>query len=106
MFPFAGRSDGFSARGVAGFQPALFPQLRIATRLKIQPYSRLERRYAIMATVAISCFALLVIHGRAADNYPASDPPLTGLSEPGQSQDPAVYRARREALMKSMGEGV
>lgn len=37
---------------------------------------------------------------------PASDPPLPSLTEPGQVLAPAVYRARREALMKAMGEGV
>ena len=36
----------------------------------------------------------------------ASDPPLPALTEPGQVLAPAVYRARREALMKAMGEGV
>ena len=37
---------------------------------------------------------------------PGSDPPLPTLTEPGQALAPAVYRARREALMKAMGEGV
>jgi Xaa-Pro aminopeptidase len=37
---------------------------------------------------------------------PESDPPLPSLTVPGQVLAPAVYRARREALMKAMGEGV
>jgi Xaa-Pro aminopeptidase len=37
---------------------------------------------------------------------PESDPPLPSLTEPGQVLAPAVYRARREALMQAMGEGV
>ena len=34
------------------------------------------------------------------------DPSLPELVEPGQTQRPDVYRRRREALMKEMGEGV
>jgi Xaa-Pro aminopeptidase len=37
---------------------------------------------------------------------PRSDPSLPELTEPGQTQAPDVYRRRREALMKEMGEGV
>jgi Xaa-Pro aminopeptidase len=47
-----------------------------------------------------------LVNARAGDNYPAGDSPLPKLTEPSQTQDPAVYRARREALMKAMGEGV
>jgi Xaa-Pro aminopeptidase len=36
----------------------------------------------------------------------AADLPLPRLHEPQQTQDPAVYAARRAALMKEMGEGV
>src|SRR5580765_7882653 len=43
---------------------------------------------------------------RAADEYPASDPPLPALSEPSQAESPQVYQERRKALMKEMGEGV
>jgi Xaa-Pro aminopeptidase len=42
----------------------------------------------------------------AAETYPPTDPPLPKLIEPSQTQEPSVYRARREALMKEMGEGV
>ncbi|HWY75935.1 MAG TPA: Xaa-Pro peptidase family protein [Verrucomicrobiae bacterium] len=38
--------------------------------------------------------------------FPPTDPPLPSLSEPAQMEDPSVYKARREALMKEMGEGV
>ena len=34
------------------------------------------------------------------------DPPLPALTEPGQTQSPAVYAARRAALMKAMDTGV
>src|SRR6267142_124482 len=55
---------------------------------------------------AVLAAAVLGLNAAAADNYPASDPPLPKLTEPGQTQDPSVYRDRREALMKEMGEGV
>src|SRR6266487_2233800 len=42
----------------------------------------------------------------AAEIYPPTDPPLPTLIEPGQTEEPAVYRARRAALMKEMDEGV
>ena len=42
----------------------------------------------------------------AAETYPPADPPLPKLIEPGQTEETTVYRARREALMKEMGEGV
>jgi len=35
-----------------------------------------------------------------------NDPALPELIEPGQTQAPEIYRRRREALMKEMGEGV
>src|SRR3989442_14048881 len=37
---------------------------------------------------------------------PPTDPPLPTLIEPGQTEEPCVYRARRDALMKEIGEGV
>ncbi|MEY4940227.1 MAG: Xaa-Pro aminopeptidase [Verrucomicrobiota bacterium] len=37
---------------------------------------------------------------------PNSDPGLPLISEPEQTELPAVYKARREALMREMGEGV
>jgi Xaa-Pro aminopeptidase len=36
----------------------------------------------------------------------AADLPLPALTEPGQMEAPSVYAARREALMKAMGDGV
>src|SRR5204863_8928542 len=42
----------------------------------------------------------------AAESYPPTDPPLPALIEPGQTEEPSVYRARRDALMKEIGEGV
>ncbi len=57
----------------------------------------------------LSALLAVVVLGRyafAADRYPASDPPLPKLTEPGQTQEPSVYRDRRTALMKEMGEGV
>ena len=36
----------------------------------------------------------------------AADPPLPVLTEPSQTQDMSVYAARRQALMKKMGDGV
>jgi Xaa-Pro aminopeptidase len=43
---------------------------------------------------------------RGSDDYPASDPPLPKLIEPAQTEEPSVYRERRQALLKEMGEGV
>jgi Xaa-Pro aminopeptidase len=37
---------------------------------------------------------------------PPTDPQLPAISEPEQAELPAVYKERREALMKAMGEGV
>jgi Xaa-Pro aminopeptidase len=45
-------------------------------------------------------------HTRAADSYPATDPPLPNLTEPAQTEEPSVYRARRSALLDEMKEGV
>ena len=42
----------------------------------------------------------------AAEAYPVTDPALPKLIEPGQTEEPSVYRGRREAVMKEMGEGV
>src|SRR4051812_26025953 len=58
------------------------------------------RTLALLATCVLS-FAL-----PAAQAAPAADPPLPALIEPGQTQSPAVYAARRAALMKAMGDGV
>jgi Xaa-Pro aminopeptidase len=58
------------------------------------------------ATLALLALNAGIPSGRGADNYPASDPPLPKLAEPAQTQEPSVYSARRQALMKEMGEGV
>lgn len=58
----------------------------------------------ILPVVAVALF--LSVCGYAAENYPASDPSLPKLIEPGQTEDPSVYRARRAALMSQMQEGV
>src|SRR5881394_2344004 len=42
----------------------------------------------------------------AAESYPPTDPPLPMLIEPGQTEEPSVYRARRDAVMKEIGDGV
>jgi Xaa-Pro aminopeptidase len=69
-----------------------------------QPNSALK--CLAVATLATAGLALLTFSGFSAEQYPATDPPLPQLNEPSQTQDPAIYRARREALMKAMGEGV
>src|SRR5947209_8441820 len=56
--------------------------------------------------VSCSLCALMPFPVSAAESYPATDPPLPKLIEPSQTEDPSVYRARREALMKEMGEGI
>jgi Xaa-Pro aminopeptidase len=43
---------------------------------------------------------------RGDDSFPATDPSLPKLNETEQTEEPVVYKARREALMKEMGEGV
>lgn len=52
--------------------------------------------------------AMLVIRAGFTDaaTTASADPTMPALIEPGQTQSPAVYAARREALMKAMGEGV
>lgn len=49
---------------------------------------------------------LTVASAPAADLSAASDPALPRITEPAQTEDVTVYRARRAALMKEMGEGV
>ncbi len=56
---------------------------------------------ALALTFALA-FGLATAHQAVA----AEDPPLPALREPAQTQSPAVYAARREALMKAMGSGV
>src|SRR5262249_17959002 len=42
----------------------------------------------------------------AAESYPPTDPPLPRLIEPGQTEEPSVYQARRAAVMEEIGEGI
>ncbi|MES2581197.1 MAG: Xaa-Pro peptidase family protein [Pseudomonadota bacterium] len=55
-------------------------------------------------TLAATCVVSFAMP--AAQAAPAADPPLPALTEPNQTQSPSVYAARREALMKAMGDGV
>lgn len=61
---------------------------------------KLIHAFALAATLALASAS-----ANAATAAPA-DPPLPTLIEPGQTQSPAVYAARRAALMKAMGDGV
>jgi Xaa-Pro aminopeptidase len=54
---------------------------------------------------ALALAATLALPFAAPQAAPA-DPALPTLVEPGQTQIPAVYAARRAALMKAMGDGV
>jgi Xaa-Pro aminopeptidase len=99
MFPSVSRS--------AGFQPAPGTQISTTGRLESRRYGRLESLcYTVVVQLTMVCLSVLIVNARAAENYPASDPALPKLTEPSQTEDPSVYRARREALMKAMGEGV
>jgi Xaa-Pro aminopeptidase len=68
---------------------------------------RIAPTLALVATLSLSA-----IGAPAAPAAPATavstvaDLPLPVLIEPGQMQSPAVYAARRAALMKAMGDGV
>src|SRR5215472_5552042 len=60
-------------------------------------------------TKFLSLFAATLVLSpriRAAENYPATDSPLPYLTEPAQTEEPSVYRARRAALLDEMKEGV
>ncbi|HEY4588283.1 MAG TPA: Xaa-Pro peptidase family protein [Thermoanaerobaculia bacterium] len=59
-----------------------------------------------MASTFASLTAAFLLLGAVPLAAPAADPPLPTLSEPGQTQPPAVYAERRRALMDAMGEGV
>jgi Xaa-Pro aminopeptidase len=105
MSPNERHSAGFPASGIAGVQSAS----HVPSTCQVEP-RRYRRRGSLRcgsaAKLAIAGVALVYIQSRAIDNYPASDPSLPMLTEPGQTQEPSVYRARREALLKRMGEGV
>lgn len=76
------------------------------TEYKMHPNLLPLRILVPSVQLTVASFAMFAGPARAADNYPATDPAIPSLSEPAQAQDPAVYRARRESLMKAMGEGV
>lgn len=65
---------------------------------------KLSRLVLLSAVHAAVSFAAMAAPAPSA--APAADPPLPALTEPAQMQRPAVYAARRAALMKAMGEGV
>src|SRR5262245_17723355 len=56
--------------------------------------------------VALTVAVLVSAQAFGADAYPPTDPPLPKLIEPSQTEEPMVYRARRAAVMKEMGEGM
>jgi hypothetical protein len=60
----------------------------------------------ILVRLATASIALASFFAAVAESYPPTDSPLPMLIEPGQTEEPAVYRARRAALMKEMDEGV
>jgi Xaa-Pro aminopeptidase len=73
----------------------------------------LPRRNGLVLIAVILRMAMMSSSAAAPPRpaHPASprtsgDPSLPELVEPGQTQSPDVYRRRREALMKEMGEGV
>ena len=65
------------------------------------PHPKMLRVFASVFVMGLPSSAL-----PADETYPPTDPPLPRLTEPAQTEEPAVYRARREALMKEFGEGV
>lgn len=66
--------------------------------------TQLTMRFPPVSVLLVS--VLLLSSGRAADSFPPTDPALPKIAEPAQTEELAVYKARREALMKEMGEGV
>lgn len=60
------------------------------------------RAFAFAAAIAISTSLSTNLSYAA----PTTDPALPALTDPAQTQNPAVYAARRQALMKLMGSGV
>ena len=63
-------------------------------------------RAPLSALLLVSQLLLVPTFAPAANTPPAGDPPLPRLIGPSQTEEPSVYRARRESLMKEMGEGV
>jgi len=71
------------------------------------PPNRLPSVSRALATAfALSAVLLGARESDADVTIPKSDPSLPTLTEPAQTQSPAVYRERRKELMKEMGEGV
>ena len=60
----------------------------------------------VRAVPALLVLGLAPLRAPSAEIYPPTDPPLPTLIEPAQTEEPSVYRARRDALMKEIGEGV
>jgi Xaa-Pro aminopeptidase len=60
----------------------------------------------LMSPLALIFLSLLLIPSISAQVNPAPEVVIPKLTEPSQTEDVAVYRSRREALMKEMGEGV
>ena len=81
------------------FATPRFPHLPLFSR---RPPARGRWTFALLMLVLLCSTP----SARAEVPVPASDPPLPTLIEPEQVLAPGVYRARREALMKEMGEGV
>jgi len=60
----------------------------------------------MLVPVVLTATGLAALLASGAESYPTTDPPLPKLIEPGQTEEPSVYRERRAALMKEMGEGI
>ena len=56
--------------------------------------------------VCFCAFGILFLAQLARSAGPVADSPVPSLREPAQMQSNSVYAARREALMKAMGDGV
>ena len=61
---------------------------------------------AMLVPVVLTATGLAALLASGAESYATTDPPLPKLIEPGQTEEPLVYRERRTALMKEMGEGI
>src|SRR3954469_3433181 len=56
--------------------------------------------------LTVATWTAVLLLGAAPLAVPAAAPPLPALSEPAQTEAPAVYAERRRALMDALGEGV
>ncbi len=89
--------------------PAAWPNWGGCTAARQAPeraQNLMMRNLLKMIWLAVVALPLAALAADPAVTWPASDPPLPALGEPGQTQSLAVYAARREALMKAMGSGV